>query len=102
MDEEGINEGKDQESDDPNGIKGVTEEFMVWLARAVKDAQMDEKRCYICSSPEHFIHNCLLIKTIRDKKQLNGKEGMVMMKGAWTPLKMMSTGKSPQLEAQEV
>ena len=24
------------ESDDPDGIKGVTEEFMVWLARAVK------------------------------------------------------------------
>ena len=41
------------------------------------------------------------MKTIRDKKQLNGKEGMAMMKGAWTPPKMMSTGKSPQLEAQE-
>ena len=68
LDEEGVNEDKDQESDDPNGIEGVTEEFMVWLARAVKDAQMDEKHCYHCSSPEHFIHNCLLMKTIRDKK----------------------------------
>ena len=55
LDEEGINEGKDQESDDPNGIKGVMEEFMVQLARVVKDAQMDEKCCYHCSSPEHFI-----------------------------------------------
>ena len=90
LDEEGIDKGKDQESDDPDGIKGVTEEFMVWLARAVKDAQMDEKCCYHCSSPEHFIRNCPLMKTIRDKKQLNGKEGMAMMKGAWTPPKMMS------------
>ena len=79
--------GKDPESDDPDRIEGVTEDFMVWLARAVKDAQMDEKRCYHCSSPEHFIRNCLLMKTARDKKQLNGKEGMAMMKGAWTPPK---------------
>ena len=46
LEEEGTNNGKDPESDDPDGIKGVTEEFMVWLARAVKDAQMDEKCCY--------------------------------------------------------
>ena len=30
-------------------LKGVTEEFMVHLARAVKDAQADEKCCYHCS-----------------------------------------------------
>ena len=101
LNEEGIDEGEDQESDDPNGIEGVTEEFMVWLARAVKDTQKDEKCCYHCNSPDHFIHNCPLMKTIRDKKQLNGKEGMAMMKGAWTPLKMMSTMKGPQQEAQE-
>ena len=41
LEEEDTNDGEDPESDDPNGIKGVTEEFMVWLARAVKDAQMD-------------------------------------------------------------
>ena len=46
--------------------------------------------------------NCLLMKTIRDKKQLNRKEGTAMMKGAWTPPKMTSTRKSPQPEAQEV
>ena len=45
---------------------------------------MDEKHCYHCSSSEHFIHNCPLMKTARDKKQLNGKEGMLMMKGAQT------------------
>ena len=46
---------------------------------------MDEKHCYHCSSPEHFIRNCLLMKTARDKKQLNGKEGMATMKGAYDP-----------------
>ena len=99
--EEDTNNGEDQESNDPNGIEGVTEEFMVWLARAVKDAQMDERHCYHCSSPEHFIRNCLLMKTARDKKQLNGKEGMVMAKGAWTPPKATNAMKSPQKEAQE-
>ena len=89
------------ESDDPDGIKGVTEEFMVQLARAVKDAQMDERCCYHCSSPEHFIHNCPLMKTARDKKQLNGKEGMVMAKGVQTPPKAVNTIRSPQKEAPE-
>ena len=55
LDEEDADNGEDPESDEPNGIKGVMEEFMVWLARAVKDAQTDEKCCYHCSSPEHFI-----------------------------------------------
>ena len=74
---------------------------MVRLARAVKDAQMDERCCYYCSSPENFIHNCPLIKTARDKKQLNGKEGTVMAKGAQTPPKAMHAIKNPQKEAQE-
>ena len=62
---------------------------------------MDERHCYHCSSPEHFIHNCLLMKTARDKKQLNGKEGTVMAKGAQTPPKATNAIKSPQKEAQE-
>ena len=82
LEEEEADDGEDPESDDPDGIEGVTEEFMVQLARVVKDAQADEKSCYHCSSPEHFIHNCPLMKTTRDKKQLNGKEGMATMKGA--------------------
>ena len=93
--------GEDPESDDPDRIEGVMEEFMVWLARAVKDTQTDEKHCYHCSSPEHFICNCPLMKAATDKKQLNGKEGMVMTKEAWTPPKARSAIKSPQKEAQE-
>ena len=102
LEKEDTDNGEDPESDDPDGIKGVTEEFMVQLARAVKDAQMDEKCCYHCSSPEHFICNCPLMKTTRDKKQLNGKEGMAMMKGAQTPPTTTSAIKSPEKEAQEV
>ena len=102
LEEEDADDGEDPESDDPGVIEGVIEEFMVQLARAVKDAQAEEKCCYHCSSPEHFICNCLLMKTTRDKKQLNGKEGMAMMKGAWTPLTTMSATKNLQKEAQEV
>ena len=58
LEEEDTDDGEELESDNPDGIKGVTEEFMVWLARAVKDAQTDERHCYHCSSPEHFIRNC--------------------------------------------
>ena len=68
---------------------------------SVKDAQTDEKHCYHCRSPDHFICNCLLMKATRDKKQLNGKEGMEMVKGAQTPLNLANAMKSPQQEAQE-
>ena len=101
LEEEDTDDGEELESDDPNGIEGVDEEFMVRLARVVKDAQMDEKHCYHCSSHEHFIRNCLLMKAARDKKQLNGKEGMAMVKGAWTPSKLTNATKSPQQEVQE-
>ena len=92
---------EDPESDDPSRIEGVTKEFVAHLARAVKDAQADEKHCYHCSSPEHFIHNCPLVKTSREKKQLNGKEGMASMKEAQTPPTITSTTKSPQTEVPE-
>ena len=74
---------------------------MVQLARVVKDARVDEKCCYHCGSPEHFICNCPLIKTTRDKKQLNGKEGMATTKGAWAPPTIVNTTKSPPKEVQE-
>ena len=87
---------KTQETDDSGGIEGVTEEFMVHLARVVKDTQADEKCWYHCSSPEHFIHNCPLVKTLREKKQLNGKEETASMNGAQIPPTMTGTTKSPR------
>ena len=102
LEEEDASNDEDQESDDPSRIEGVKEEFMVCLARAVKDAQADEKHCYHCNSPEHFICNCPLVKTSREKKQLTGKEGTASMKGAQTPLTTTNAMKSPQMEALEV
>ena len=99
LEEEDAGNGEDPESDDPGGIEGVTEEFIIHLARAVKDAQADEKCCYHCSSPEHFICHCPLVKTSRGRKQLNGKEGMATTKGAQTPPTTTSTTKSPKTEA---
>ena len=100
--EEDARGNEDKESDDPGGIERVTEEFMVHLARAVKDAQMEEKCCYHCSSLEHFVHNCLLIKTLRENKKLNGKEGMASKKGAWTPLTTANASKNPQTDVLKV
>ena len=102
LEEEGAEDSEDLESNDPDGIDGVNKEFMVQLARAVKDTQMDEKHCYHWSSSEHFICNCPLMKTTRDKKQLNRKEGMATVKGAWTHPKSANVAKSSQQEAQEV
>ena len=55
---------------------------MVHLARAMKDAQQDEKCCYHCSSPDHFIRDCLLVKSARKELNLNHKEKMALKKGA--------------------
>ena len=96
LEEEEADDGEDPKSDDPGGIKGVMEEFMVCLARAVKDTQAAEKHCYHCSSPEHFIHNCPLMKTSRYKKQLNGKDGMATMKGTWVPPTTTNTTEPPE------
>ena len=43
LEEEGTRREEDKGSNDSDGIDGVTEEFMVHMARAVKDAQTEEK-----------------------------------------------------------
>ena len=82
LEEEGSNKDGDAETGDPHGLEGVTEEFIVHLARSVKDAQQEEKCCYHCSSLEHFIHECPLVKTSRTATHLNQKEGMAPEKRA--------------------
>ena len=82
LEEESTERDKEVESKDPDSIDGITEEFMVCLVRAVKDAQVGGKHCYHCSSPEHFICDCLLVRASRENKQLNYKEGMASKKGA--------------------
>ena len=80
LEEESAKREKEEEIKDPDGINGVTEEFMVHLVWALKDAQVEEKHCYHCSSPEHFIHDCALVKTSTENMQLNCKEGMASRK----------------------
>ena len=68
---------------------------MVWLARAVNDAQMDERCCYHCSSPEHFICNCPLMKTARDKKTVKWEGGDSDGEGSPDPSKSNKCHKEP-------
>ena len=76
LEEESAKRDKEVESEDPDSIDGVTEEFMVCLVMAMKDPQVEEKHCYHCSSPEHFICDCPLVRASRENMQLNHKEGM--------------------------
>ena len=66
-------------------MEGVMEEFMVCLARAMKDAQKEEKCCYHCSSLNHFICECPLVKTLRTDSNLNHKEGDGTEEGSLGP-----------------
>ena len=74
---------------------------MVHLARTVKDAQADEKCCYHCSSPEHFIHNCQLVKTSREKKTVKWEGGDGIDKGSLDPSGNGQHCKDPQTEAPD-
>ena len=97
LEEESAKKDEGMDSDDPDSIEGVTEEFMVCLVRAVKDAQKEEKHCYHCSSLDHFIHDCPLIKPLRMDPHFNCKEGMAPKKGAQTPqMKVTMPVKTPE------
>ena len=96
LEEESAEKEKEVESKDPNGINGITGEFMVHLVRAVKDAQLEEKCCYYCSSLEHFICNCPLVKALRANVHLNCKEGMAPKKGAWATQTKVTAPKAPK------
>ena len=96
LEEESTNKEEDTESKDTNGIEGITEEFIVHLVRAVKDAQQEETCCYHCSSPEHLTRDCPLVKASRMDLHLNQKEGTAPQKGAWAPQGKVTMLKAPQ------
>ena len=96
LEEEGAEREKEEEIEDPEGIDRVTKKFMVHLVQAVKDAQVEEKQCYHCSSPKHFILNCPLVRASWENMQLNCKEGMASRKGVQTPQVKVTTPKNPQ------
>ena len=90
LEEESSKRDEEAKSKDPDSINGVTEESMVHLARAVKDAQVEKKCCYYCNSLEHFICDCPLVRASRENMELNCKEGMASKKGAWAHLKAIA------------
>ena len=96
FEEESTNKEEGAESEDPDGIDVLTEEFIVHLARAVKNAQQEEKCCYHHGSPEHFICKCPLVKASRTDSHLNQKEETTLKKGAWTPQGKVTMPKVPQ------
>ena len=82
LEEEDADKEECADSEDPDGIRGITHEFIIHFARTVKDAQQQEKCCYHCSSPEHFIQSCPLVAASRADSHLSQKEGMALKKGA--------------------
>ena len=74
LEKESANKEECVNSEEPDGIKGITEEFSAHLARAVNSVQQ-EKCCYHCSSLDHFIWDCLLVVVSRTELHLNLKSG---------------------------
>ena len=103
LEEESTNKEEGAESEDPNGIKGITKEFIVHLARAVKDAQQEKKCCYHCSSPEHFIWDCPLVKASRTDLQLKLKGRDGTKEGSLDPSMKSDHAKgTPRQDAQDI
>ena len=80
LEEESTNQDEGAEGEDPDGIKGITKEFILCLARAVKDAQQEGKHYYHCNSPDHFICECPLVvasrkDTFKSEREDSTKEG---------------------------
>ena len=73
LEEESAGKEECTDSEDQDGIEGITEKLIVCLARILKDAQ-EEKHCYHCSSPDHFIQDCLLVVASRTDLHLNQKK----------------------------
>ena len=101
LEEESPKREEEDKPKDPDGIEEVMEEFMVCLVWAMKDAKV-EKCCYHCSSLEHFICHCPLVRASKENTQLNCKEGTALRKGAQTPQMKMTMPKNPQEEVPNV
>ena len=82
LEEENANKEKYINSKDPDGIKGITEEFIVCIIRAVKDTQQAEKCSYHSGSPDYFFYDCSLVVGSKADSPFNWREGMAPKKGA--------------------
>ena len=84
------------ESEDPDGIDRVTEEFMVHLAQVMKDAQVEEKCCYHCSSPKHFIQDCPLVRVSKREYTVKLQGGDSIEEGSPDPSDENDNVQEPQ------
>ena len=71
IEEKSANEEESINNENPDGIRGMREDFIVHLARIAKDTQQMEKHCYHCDNPNHFVYDC---------PQLARKEGRYVFK----------------------
>ena len=96
LEEKSANKEEGIDGEDPDGIKGITKDFIICHARAVKDGQQVVKHCYHCDSPDHFIHNCPWLAGMKADVPLSRREGRVLRKGCQAPQGKMAMLKVPQ------
>ena len=95
LEEEGTNKEECIDSKDPNGIKGVTKEFIVHPARAVKDDQQEEE-VLLPLQESGSLYLRLLVVASRKELHLNQKEGMAPKKRTKAPQAKVTPLKVPQ------
>ena len=42
------------------------------MVRAIQVDEQQQKRCFVCQSPDHFVRNCPQVKNVRRPLQLRG------------------------------
>ena len=103
LEEEGADKEECTDIEDPDGMEGVTKEFIVCLARAVKDAQQEEKHCYHCSSWDHFVQACPLVVASRNRLTFKPKGGYGTDVGSPDPSRKGNHAKgAPRQDAQGI
>ena len=84
LEEESADEEKYINSDGQDSIEGITKEFIVCLARAVKLLNR-QRHAVMTGSPDHFICDCPLLAGAWADPPLNWREGMAPRKEAQAP-----------------
>ena len=79
------NKEEGTESKDPNGIEGITKEFIVHLARAVKDAQQEENIVTTVAAQSTLSEIVHWWRHLESDLHFNQNEGIVPKKGDLGP-----------------
>ena len=91
------------ESEDPDGIKGITEEFIVCLARAVKDAQQEKIHCYYCRVLAALYLQLPIGEVVPNRLTFKPKGGDGTKEGSPGPSRKSDHAKgTPRRDAQDI